>query len=205
MWRAVAPLVLLLAAGCTKKADSLVVVTVDAVPALTGIALLHTVSMAGDETVTRDVGGDHAPFALGGSDGTKSFGVQLRSSITGSFSIVVEARDGAGNVLGTGQGATTIKLGGSVDLTVTLGTPMVLDGGGLDGAPADLGSTDAAPVPDLLQPVVVQPEPVWVGAGGTATSGSRKLNLNLGGFDTVTTTTAPSGRKLASPFSLQTN
>jgi hypothetical protein len=174
----------LLAAGCTSgKGDSLVVVTVDAVPALTNVALLHTESTVGTAKTTRDVGADKAPFSIGGGAPKTDFAVQVASSLMGTFTIHVEARDSAGNVMAQGDGMTTLAPGKRKDIAITLGAQMVPDGG-----------TDAMPV------VVAQPEPIWIGSGGSST----RLNLNAGGFDTVGATAAPSGARLAGPFATQT-
>ena len=200
MWRVL--FAVLLAAGCIKSVgDTLVVVTVDAVPALTNVELLHTVSMAGGEQVIRDVGGDGPVFALGGGE-TKDFGVQLRAAITGSFGIHVEAHDGSGNVLGQGDAAGTLVPGKRIDLTVTLGPGTApdggMDGGGADGG-TDGGSTDLAG-PDLLGPPPPA-VPIWIASGGASTAGNRKLQLSVGGFIAPATMTAPSGRTLGSYLS----
>jgi len=180
-------LMALLIAGCTKpsKGDSLVVVTVDAVPELKNVALLHTKSVLADgETRTQDVGADKAPFSIGGGAPKTDFAVQVASSKMGSFAIHVEAWDSAGNVMAQGDGMTTLAPGKRKDIAITLGALMVPDGG-----------TDAMPV------VVAQPEPIWIGSGGSST----RLNLNAGGFDTVGATAASSGARLESPFATQTH
>jgi hypothetical protein len=171
----------LVAAGCTSgKGDSLVVVTVDAVPALSRVAVLHTTSMAGGQTIAQDVGGGGAPFSIGGGV-QKTFGVQVPHSITGAFAIHVEARDASGKVLGAGDGMTTLSPGNRSDLTVVLGAAI---DGGVDGGTD--GGTDGMPPPILSQSV-------YVASGGSAASATQQLNVNVGGTDTTGGTSAPSG------------
>jgi hypothetical protein len=109
----------LVLAGCA-KGDSLVVVTVDANPAIANVAVLKTTSMAGGQTFSQDVGGNLAPFSLGGGV-TKSFAVQVPSSTSGRFSIHIEARGASGNTLAQGNGMTTLSPGNRLNLSVTLG------------------------------------------------------------------------------------
>ena len=114
----------LLVAGCA-KGDSLVVVTVDASPAIANVALLHTTSMAGDQSIMKDVGADKAPFSLG--DGvTKTFGVQVPSSISGAFSIHVEARNASG-LLAQGDAGTTLSPGNRRDIQIVLAVAVVAE------------------------------------------------------------------------------
>jgi hypothetical protein len=152
--------------GCS-SGDSLVVVTVDANPALANVALLHTTSMAGGQTIVQDVGSTAAPFAVGGGT-TKTFGVQVQSAITGSFMIHVEAQDASGKKLAQGDGSTTLSPGQRVDVAVTL--------------------TPSTP------PIVAQP--FWIGSGGATAT----LGINIGGSDTVGTSTAASGAAFQSSF-----
>jgi hypothetical protein len=118
--------------------------------------------MAGGQTTLQDLGAEAAPFSLGA---TKSFGVQVASSITGAFSIHVEARDASGAVLGQGDGSTTLSPGNRLDVRVTLAPPV---------------------------PVIVS-EPVYIGSGGTAASAAQQLSLNTGGSDTHGAGIAASG------------
>jgi hypothetical protein len=175
----------LLAAGCKSSGDSLVVVTVDARPALANVAVLHTSSTAGMMTIEHDLGGGQTPFSIG-AGATKSFGVQVPSSITGAFSIHVEARNAAGAILGVGNGATTLSPGHREDLSIVLGGTMV-DGG------ADAGGDG------MLTPIVS--EAIYVASGGSPpASGAQQLNVSVGGTDTVGVSSAPSGAQLASGF-----
>jgi hypothetical protein len=181
-----AALLLALSAGCTKATtgDSLVKVTVDAVQAIMNVAVLHTTSQAGGDSIDHDFG--MGTFSLGGGM-TKSFAVQVPASITGPFTIHVEARDASGNALGAGDGMTMLAPGQEKDITVTLMPIMMGVDGGTDGI------------------VTVPPsEPVWIGSGGSAATATQQLNLNAGGSDTVGTAAAPSGASFtASPFSSQ--
>jgi hypothetical protein len=186
----------LLIAGCTKpaaKGDSLVVVTVDAVPPIMNVASLHTTATAGGDTVEHDVG--MGSFSLGGGT-TKDFGVQVPSSITGTFTIHVEARDAAGTPLGAGDGMTELAPGQRKNITVTLG-PIMMDAG-TDGGGSDGGT-------DLMLPPIVT-EPVWIGSGGSAATSTQQLNINVGGSDTAGAAAAPSKASFtAGSFSSQTN
>jgi hypothetical protein len=197
MWRLF--IATLLVAGCTSgKADSLVVVTVDATQPLMNVALLYTKSMAGGQTFEKDVGGDKAPFSLG--DGmTKSFGVQVPSSITGAFSIYVEARDASGKVLAAGNGMTTLAPGSTRNITIVLGAP-ALDGGTDDGGPVDGGPVDGGPVDGGADMPAIPSSPAYVGAGGAAASSAFQLSVGVGGTDTFGTSNAPSGASFTSGF-----
>jgi hypothetical protein len=168
----------LVAAGCASSSgNSVVEVTVDAVPALSNVAVLHATWMAGGQTIVHDVGGGGMPFSLGGGV-QKMFGVQVPHSITGAFSIHVEARDASGTVLAQGDGMTTLSPGNTTNITVVLGV----------GAPLD-GGTDG-----------ILSEPVYVASGGSAASATQQLNISVDGTDTVGTTSAPSGATLTSGF-----
>jgi hypothetical protein len=190
-------LVALALAGCTRSGsgDSLVVVTVGASPALSNLAVLHTTSMAGGETILHDVGGNAAPFSLGGGV-TKTFGVDVPASITGKFSIHVAASNGSGKVLGAGDGSTTLQPGHIENITIVLGSATV--DGGTDGGSGGMdGGTDGGS--DGMVPVIVV-EPVYVGSGGSAASHSQQLSINIGGIDTVGATSAPSSAQFTSGF-----
>ncbi len=158
----------LLIAGCA-RGDTLVVVTVHATPALRNVARLHTTSVAGGQTVLQDVGGAFAPFTIGNGV-TKTFGVQVPSSISGSFSIRVEALDASGTILAKGDGMTTLSPGNSRNIPIT------------------------------LTPPVNPAEPVWIGSGGSAASSTSQLNVSVGVTDTVGSAAAPSGVVFSSGF-----
>jgi hypothetical protein len=180
----------LLLAGCAdKKGDSLVVVTVGADPPLLNVvALLRTSSTAGSQTMVHDhdFGVGSTPFSLS-RDMPKTFAVQVPSSVTGTFTIHVAALDVGGNVLGEGDGSTTLSPGKISYITITLGASS--SDGGSDGGSDDGGMPQ---IPSVA---------VWIGSGGSALSSSmQQLNLSVGGSDTVGVTSAPSGASLGGGF-----
>ena len=111
-----------LLSACTN--NSLVVVTVDALPVLSNIRVLHTTSIAGGQTHDHDIA-SAMPFSLGGGI-TKTFGVEVPQSIDGSFVIHVEARDSTGTPMGRGDGMTQLAAGKRTDLSITLGAAVPL-------------------------------------------------------------------------------
>jgi hypothetical protein len=162
-------------AGCN-SGDSLVVVSVGSSVQLDGLALLHTSSLAGGTLLDHDVGADQAPFSI---PPAKTFGVQVPRSITGTFSIRVEARNAAGMALATGDGMIPLQPGSRVDVSVTL-------------APGG---------------AVVSAQPVWIGSGGSAIANgsAARLNLGIGAVDTVGRVTGASGASFTPGyFGLQT-
>ena len=133
-------------------------------------------ALAGGSLMDHDVGAAEAPFSI---PPARSFGVQVPRSITGTFSIRVEARNAAGIALATGDGMTTLVPGSRVDVSVTL-------------APGG---------------AVVSAQPVWIGSGGSAVgSGSgARLSTGVGAVDTVGKATGASGASFTSGyFGLQT-
>ena len=122
---------LLLIAGC-KKADGIVVLTVDASPALSSVALVHVAATAGGRTVSFD---DHpaAPFTLPPS---RTLGIEFPASVAGTMKLHVEARDAAGHVLGSDDVSVDTTAGVRSNVSITLGA-----GGGDGGSgPGDGGS-----------------------------------------------------------------
>jgi hypothetical protein len=168
----------LVLAGCA-KGDSLVVVTVNAMPAISNVAVLKTTSKAGGQTFLQDVGASAVPFSLGAGV-TKSFAVQVPSSITGAFSIHVEAHNASGSVLAQCDGMATLSPGNRVNIPITL-------------------------VPAAIQPPAVV-DSVWIGSGGSAATSSYQLSVSTGGNDTIGEATAASGAAFVSGlFASQTN
>jgi hypothetical protein len=79
-------------------------------------------------------------------------------------------------------------------------------------APADLQTSGDLLTPaDLLTPTdLAQPpiltQSIWIGSGGSASSGAQQLNLRIGGTNTTGTTSAPSGATFtAGSFAQQIN
>jgi hypothetical protein len=175
--------VLLALAGCSSQGDSLVVVTVDAAASIDSVAVLHTTSTAGGRMLDHDFSGN-APFSIPPS---RTFGVQVASSISGAFTIHVEARDTAGRTLAAGDGATTLAPGQRSDVDVTL------------AASATDGGTDGGA--DLAPPATFPPAAVWISSGGgSAAAGAARINLSVGGVDAVGSVSAPGGAQMTSGF-----
>jgi hypothetical protein len=155
------------AAGCP-KGESLVIVKVDATTTIDQIAVLHATSMIDGITMEHDLGGGADPFTI---PPAKTFGIQVQSSLSGSFAVRVEARNAAGRALAIGQGSANISPGERSEIAITL-----------------------APVTPI-----VQSKPVWIGSGGSAMVGSSQLSLGLGG-DTMGRFTSSSQSTLSPGF-----
>jgi len=130
---------LLVAAGCGNRNDSIVVVTLSS-PSPVDIASVQAQATAGGKTRN---------FTLtppGGSATTPlTFGIDVPYSIDGMISVHVDAFDGAGGSLGSGDGATTIKAGGRADIEIALG------GGSNDEDMATSELPDMMPAPPDLE------------------------------------------------------
>lgn len=119
--------------GC-KKGNALVVVTVTATDAapVRGVATLSATAMVGGQARTFGV-------PLGGTvdlPPSRTFGIDVPSSLSGAFALHLDARDGSGALVGAGDGSTTVSAGSRSDVTVTLNA----------NGP---GGNDMASVPDL--------------------------------------------------------
>ncbi|MFI5040085.1 MAG: FG-GAP repeat domain-containing protein, partial [Solirubrobacterales bacterium] len=127
-------LALALAAGCG-NAPSLVVVSVDAQPMLSGVTTLH-VHAATDDGAAMDYDFGDQDFTL---PPAKTFGLSVGDRYRGLFAVTVTARSASGVDLGTATGSVALNPGRRSDLPLTIGA---------------LG-TDGGAVPDLGQVVPI--------------------------------------------------
>jgi cysteine-rich repeat protein len=124
-------------AGCG-KADGIVVVSVTADPPLSEISALHTQLTVGTHSQTIDVlPVGEAAISL---PPAHTFGVAVPPSLGRTLHVAVEARDSAGQSLGSASGDAPIHSDGSrSDLTLT-----ILGMAGADLAGADFAGNDLA-------------------------------------------------------------
>jgi hypothetical protein len=130
--------VLLALVGC--KANGLVVVTVDAAPAIDNVSTLAGTASAGGRTVSFTVtpsGGGNVSIPP-----EQTFGIDVPTSISGPISVHLDARNASGDVLASGDGSGVISVGKRSDIAVTLGN-----------SPLDMAMVDDAGV-DMLAPVL---------------------------------------------------
>jgi hypothetical protein len=143
-----------LGVACGGK-GSLVVVGVDAATPLLNVARLTVgVTAAGKSRVftVHPATSSIPPAAV--------FGIQFDPGVTGNVAIHVEALDGSGASLGTGDGSGPIAAGATARIDVALGGGM--DMGVVDmSAPPDLAAPDLATrdlaTPDLAMPDLIVP------------------------------------------------
>jgi hypothetical protein len=186
----------LAAVGC-KAGDGLVVVTVDASPALSGIAYLHTVAHAGAKSMSYDVGRGSGPFDI---PPAKTFAFDVSTVSSGSFDVDVEAHDAADNLLASGSGSVALAAGSRRDISITLGA------GNGDGG-ADFAGCMVTVTCQSLALRCGTPDD---GCGGTLDCGACQLDavyqpigivgdtISLEGkFNDTTTVTFPGGQKAA--------
>ena len=126
-------LALLLVAGC-KKADGLLVLTVDASPALAELTLLHITATAGGRSVSFD---DH-PAASFSLPPARTLGIDFPAAVAGPMMLHVEAHNAVG-IVASGDVAISTVAGGRADVTLTLGAS---SGVGDDGGVGDGGGPD---------------------------------------------------------------
>jgi hypothetical protein len=130
----------LAAASCTRS-GSLVVVTVDAAPALpTATALsVNAVAPARSRSYT-------LPLATTGIPPERVFGIEVPPDVSGAFSIHVEALDASGASLAAGDAMTTLASGGGrSEVIIRLGAAGADAGIDLGGRDAGDAASDAAP------------------------------------------------------------
>src|SRR5438552_48600 len=109
--------VLGLVAGC-QSSESIVVVTVDAMPAVKAVASLHFSATAGTKTVLFDDRPDGgASFDI---PPQRSIGVVVPTSLGSHLSVHVEARNDAGNVIAAGDGDTSLRSWARSNITIVL-------------------------------------------------------------------------------------
>lgn len=123
-------------AGCN-KGDGLVVVTVGSVTPITGIATLSASISVGGQT-------RNFPVPTGGSfdvPPSKTFGVAVPHGMSGPCSVHVDAFDGNGALIGSGDGDTTLGAGARADIDIDLSGGVVGGDGGQDFAGSCPGDT----------------------------------------------------------------
>jgi hypothetical protein len=187
----------LVAAGCA-DGPSLVVVDVTADAPLDGVATLAVQATTGGHTASFTI--DAPGGSLSVNPATQTFGIQVPKGTTGSISVIVDAKDGDGNVLASGSGSGTIKTSGRSDVNVELA---------VSGAtPPDMSdpSTDMAggPPGDMALPSTAA---MLAGDRATQMFGSVTVGkssnavmikvTNGGDMPTGTPTFTPSGTNLA--------
>jgi hypothetical protein len=145
---------------------------------------------AGSATHEHDVGA--GPFSI---PPKKTFGIDMPSSFSGNFKVHLEARDSSGHPLASGDGETNVSPGKRSDISITLSSGTM--DGGVDMANSD-SSVDGFSG-DLLLPPILS-EPIWLGSGGSVSSATQELNVNVGGTDTVGTANATSGATFTPGF-----
>ncbi len=126
-----------LALGGCGKGDGLVVVSVDSTAPIAGIAELHVQSSVGGRTSTQTVH-PPAPFSL---PPAKSFGIQVPSSLSGTFAVAVDAIDGSGNVLASASGSATLSGGGRANIELSFDSTGDMGAGDGGGSGGDLAGT----------------------------------------------------------------
>jgi hypothetical protein len=179
--RALAIACALAAASCTRS-GTLVVVTVDAAPALPTAATLAVNAVAPARFHMYML-----PLTGGGIPPERVFGLEVPPDVTGPLSIHVEALDASGASLAAGDGMATLASGGGrsdvhvllgaggPDAAIDLGGRDAGDAGPLDGAP-DLAGTcvkhsDCASTVCRADHTCAPPSDVaWVDNGGQTTA-----------------------------------
>jgi hypothetical protein len=131
-----APLVLAVA-GCAQEDQGLVVVTVSARPAITGVAVLMGEATSGNRSQRVEIIlGSIAPIPP-----ERKFGIDAPAGI--EVVINLSALDSHGAVLGAGQVSAKVRAGGRTDVTLVLAPPTVArDGGAVDQRGDDLTMPD---------------------------------------------------------------
>lgn len=128
--------------GCGSDPDSTVVVKVKSTPSMPPVYQLRaTLTLA--ETTAPVV--EYFP-ASPSTDPLRFdavFALSLPRSRSGLLSIAIDALDAASNVVASGDGAASIRVGGRVDLTIQLGPPSTTsrDGGAQDAGEVEAGTT----------------------------------------------------------------
>jgi hypothetical protein len=133
----------LVLAGCG-SADGLVVITVGAQPALSGLAKLHATASASGTNSSFDV-----PLSSPAIPPEISFGVQVPARLAGAFSITLDAVDGNGATIAETMGQSQVSAGKRSDLPLSFGSAPT--DGGTDGPPPDLSGV-TIPTPRLIAP-----------------------------------------------------
>jgi hypothetical protein len=141
------PLLMVLAcAACSNSGDALVVVTVSSPgKSLSDVAKLHARGTAAGRPKDFDVSfSTGATFAI---PPERTFGVQIPEGLTGTFSLELDAVDGAGAILSSGSNFTTTSPGQRANLALMLGvdiSPDMAAGDGMvDGSPGDAAGDGA--------------------------------------------------------------
>jgi hypothetical protein len=142
---------LLAVAGC-KKGDGVVVVNVDAVPALAGVSSLAVHATVGANVKDLSVPIAGAPVSI---PPARSFGIIVSQDLGDTIVIHVQALDASNSPVGpAGEVSASIRGGERTDVALTLGQS-TLDGGGPDGTlPVDCPSDGGTVLPPrLLSPL----------------------------------------------------
>ncbi|HEX7598419.1 MAG TPA: hypothetical protein VF518_09400, partial [Polyangia bacterium] len=135
-----------LGTACSSKNDSILVVSVDGPATLPAVYYLRaTISNAGAK--------DYRQFPTGASTTRiafpTSFGLNLARSHQGPVDLIVDGYDAQMNVVATGHGTVTLKVGERNDLCIGLALAPSLCQGGTDAGLAvpDSGSSSEVAVP----------------------------------------------------------
>ncbi len=132
--------------GCA-NGPSLMVVDVSADAPLDNVATLSVLASVGTRSSTFSI----TPASSIGFESGQSFGIDLPKDMSGTLKVHVDAVDGSGNILASGDGSAPIKSSGRANLAVTLSVLGGADLGGSDGStdlgqPGDLALPPTGPV-----------------------------------------------------------
>jgi cysteine-rich repeat protein len=125
----IAALALGVGASCGSDSDSAVIVHVQGPTALPAIFRFHAI-LSNDETADSKLFPQALPATPQAIAMPTAFSITLPRSRTGEIDIALDALGATGDILANGTGSTTINVGGTAEVTITLAAGISLCGNG---------------------------------------------------------------------------